>query len=174
MDFCGFCDMRIATAFLNTLHMAVAVAMELIEAQKWGNRNYVTEPPVLLLLVIGISGLGLFGSLHFAKIPLILSSISLCFLWYMYLVDLHVFGCLLVMLILYAQVALADEIHSGIMAEDTYANEEYIDQDGRKAIETVHGLSVDIKETAVEFAEEVVIEVKRQTSSPQLPSVQAC
>jgi len=151
--------------------MAVAIVMELIEATKWANRNYWNEPPILLLLVIGISGLGLFGALHFTTPPLVLSTICMCFLWYMYLVDLHMFGLVLLLMIIFAQIVLADEIRRGVMSEDRYAMEEYIDEDGRnaiesgqKAIETVHGLSVDIGETAAEFAEEVVIEVKRQSS----------
>lgn len=166
MNFCGICDMRIATLFLNAAHIVVAIIAEVIEATKWGNRNYLVEPPVLLLLVLGISGLGTFGALHFAEIPLFVSSICLCFLWYMYLVDLHLLGLVLVPMILFAQAVLAKEIRHGVMNEDTYAMEEYLymDSDGRKMIETVHSLSVDIGETAAEFAEEVVIEVKRKSS----------
>jgi hypothetical protein len=53
----------------------------------------------------------------------------------------------------------------GIMTNETYANvEEYIDKDGRFAIKTVHSLSVDIGETAVEFAGEVANAVERQSS----------
>jgi len=74
-SFCCLCDMRIAVALLNTLHLAVAVSQELIEASKWGNRNYAEEPPLLLFFAIGISGTGLLGALHFLKTPLILSSI---------------------------------------------------------------------------------------------------
>ena len=163
-SFCYLCDMRIATALLNTIHMAVAVGMELVEASKWGNRNYTEEPPVLLLMAIGTSAMGLLGALHFLKTPLILSSIFLCFLWYLYLVNVHMFRAILVMMIVFAQLVLADEIRRGIMHESTYQYEEYIEPDGRKVIETVHGLSVDVGETMAEFAEEVKIEVRRQSS----------
>lgn len=167
MNFCGICDMRIATLFLNTVHIVVAIIAELIEATKWGNRNYLTQPPVLLLLVIGISGVGTFGALHFKEIALIGSSICLCVMWYMYLVDLHFLGLVLVPMIIFAQAVLANEIRRGVMSEDTYAIEEYLymDSDGRKMIEAVHGLSIDIGETATEFAEEVVIEIKRKSSA---------
>lgn len=156
MTFCGCCDMRLAAVLLNTLHLAVAVGMEIIEAGKWGNRNYQKEPPVLLLLVIGISGLGLFGALHFSIALLVLSSMSFCFLLYMYLVEFHLFSMVLAIMILSAQIVLADEIRRGVMNKDTYDTEQYMNKKGRKVMETVHGLSVDIGETATEFAEEVV------------------
>lgn len=156
--------MRIATVLLNTLHMAVAVAIEIVEARKWGNRNYSNEPPVFLLLAIGISGLGLFGALHFSIAPLVLSSICLCFLSYMYLVEFYVFSIVLAITILSVQIAFTDEIRRGVMSKETYEREEYMTKHGRKVIEKVHRLSVDIGETATEFAEEVVIEVKRKAS----------
>mmetsp|Transcript_21952 Transcript_21952/g.52249 ORF Transcript_21952/g.52249 Transcript_21952/m.52249 type:complete len:94 (+) Transcript_21952:934-1215(+) len=74
------------------------------------------------------------------------------------------FRLVLVMMIVYAQLVLADEIRRGIMHEDTYQYEEYMEPDGRKVIENVHGLSVDVGETVAEFAEQVKIEVERQSS----------
>ena len=54
MTFLGFCDYRIATVLLNVLHMVLTLILELCEALEW-NRNYIEEPPVLTLLVIGTS-----------------------------------------------------------------------------------------------------------------------
>ena len=156
--------MRIATLTLNILHMTLALILEVFEAFQWANRNYLEEPPVLVLLVIGSSGFGAFGALHFDSIPIYISSIGLVFLSYIYFVDWHIFGMALICFILFAQVVFLIEMRCGIMTEETYAMEEYIDRDGRIALETVHSLSVDIGETAVEFVEEVVIAVERQSS----------
>ena len=54
MTFLGFCDYRIATVLLNVLHMVLTLILEICEALEW-NRNYIEEPPVLTLLVIGTS-----------------------------------------------------------------------------------------------------------------------
>jgi len=164
--------MRIATVLLNVLHMILSIILELFEALQWGNRNYLEEPPALMLLVIAISGLGVFGALYFAIIPIYLSSIGMCLLWYLYLIEQHIFGMILICFILFAHVVFVIEMKRGIMTKDTYAMEEYIDQDGRIALETAHSLSVDIGETAVEFAEEVVIAVERQSSGVKIVSNQ--
>ena len=162
-NFCGVCDMRIAVALLSTLHILVAIVMELIEASKY---SFSGQIPVLLLTVVAISGMGLFGALHFFKIPLILSSISLFLLGGLYLSEWHLIGLTLAVILFIAQVILTIEIHDGIMTPETYHREEYITPEGRKMMETAHGLSVDIGETANEFAEEVVVEFKRQSSQP--------
>lgn len=114
----------------------------------------------MLFLVMVASGLGLFGALHFVSCSLVLSTCCFCLLWYMYLIEMHIFGLLLISLIMFAQLVLADEMRRGVMSEENYLMEEFIDPDGRKVIEGVHSLSIDIGETAIEFAQEV----KRQSS----------
>jgi hypothetical protein len=52
MTFLGFCDYRIATVLLNVLHMVLALVLEICEAIEW-DRNYLEEPPVITLLVVG-------------------------------------------------------------------------------------------------------------------------
>jgi hypothetical protein len=107
-------------------------------------------------LKIASSGLGVFGALHFESIPMYISSFVLIFLWYLYLIERHIFGLVLICFILFVHVVFVLEIKYGIMTKETYADgEEYIDKDGRFAIEAAHSLSVDIGETAVEFAGEV-------------------
>lgn len=164
MTFCGCCDMRIATSFLNVLHMVVALAGEIIDASRQWNKNYLQEPPLLLFMVIGVSSLGLLGALHFSRYLLHFSSLCMSILVYLYLIEAHILGLFMVPTVLFAQCVLADEIRRGVMSEDTYLMEEYIDEDGRKVIQTVQQLSGDVKETAAEFAEEVVIEIKRVSS----------
>lgn len=114
---------------------------------------------------IASSGLGVFGALHFESIPMYISSFVLMLLWYLYLVERHIFGLVLICFILFVHVVFVLEMNYGIMTKETYADvEEYIDKDGRFAIATVHSLSVDIGETAVEFAGEVANAVERQSS----------
>ena len=156
--------MRIAAVLLNFFHVVLVIIFELFEAFQWGNRNYFEEPPVFLFLAIGISGLGAFGALHFEPCPIYLSSIGLCFMWYMYVVESHIFELVLISFVLFAQVVLAIEMICGIMTPGTYAMEGYMDRDGRKVLEKVHGLSVDIGETAAEFAEEVSTALERKAS----------
>ncbi len=141
---CGFCDMRIASSLLNIVHMIGAIVRELIEASKWGNRNYFHDPPVLLLLAIGISGLGLVGSLRFSNFHLIVSSVCLPFLCYLYVGESYVFLMGIVIALFFAQVGLASEIGRGIMSEETYVREEYIDESGKVMYNTVHDKAIEI------------------------------
>jgi len=147
--------MRIAAVLLNFFHVVLVIVLELSEAFQWGNRNYFEDPPIFVFLAIGISGLGAFGALYFKPCPIYLSSIGLCFLWYMHVVESHIFELMLISFLLCVQIILAIEMMCGIMTPGTYAMEGYMDRDGRKVIKKIHGLSVDIGETAVEFAEEV-------------------
>mmetsp|Transcript_11325 Transcript_11325/g.26680 ORF Transcript_11325/g.26680 Transcript_11325/m.26680 type:complete len:289 (+) Transcript_11325:60-926(+) len=164
MTFCGLCDNRIATVLLNSIHMIVAIVMELRQALEWGNRNYRQEPPILLLLVLVFSFLGMFGGLQFDNRAIVVSTIGLCALCWVYFIEMYVFGLILICFIVFVQVILAMEIRRGIMTRETYATEQYIDRDGRKAIQKVHGLSVEIGETAKEFKHEVKIAYKKKKS----------
>jgi len=163
MTFLGFCDYRIAAVLLNILHMVLSLILEICEAVEW-DRNSFEEPPVLTMCVCIFSGMGVYGALHFSKVAMYISSIGLIFLWYIYLLEQHVFGLTLICFIIFVHVVFILEMTYGIMTKETYATEEYIDKDGRIAIETAHSLSVDIGGTAVEFAGEVANEVDRQSS----------
>eukprot|EP00531_Pseudo-nitzschia_arenysensis_P007807 CAMPEP_0116126772 /NCGR_PEP_ID=MMETSP0329-20121206/6502_1 /TAXON_ID=697910 /ORGANISM="Pseudo-nitzschia arenysensis, Strain B593" /LENGTH=244 /DNA_ID=CAMNT_0003620861 /DNA_START=27 /DNA_END=761 /DNA_ORIENTATION=- len=148
---CGYCDMRIATSLLNIVHMIGAIARELIEASKWGNRNYFYDPPVLLLLAIGISGLGLVGSLRFSNFHLIVSSFCLPFLCYLYVGESYMFLMAIAIMLFFAQIGLASEIRRGIMSEETYAREEYIDESGKVMYTTVQDKATEITDAACDI-----------------------
>lgn len=145
---CGFCDMRIASSLLNILHMIGAIIRELVEASKWGNRNYFHDPPVLLILAIMISGLGLVGSLRFSNSFLLLSSASLPFLCYLYVGETYLFLMAIVIMLFFAQIGLASEIARGIMNEDNYAREEYIDESGKVMYTTVTEKATELGDVA--------------------------
>ncbi len=145
---CGFCDMRIASSLLNILHMIGAILRELVEASKWGNRNYFHDPPVLLILAIMISGLGLAGSLRFSNSFLILSSVCLPFLCYLYVGETYMFLLAIVITLFCAQIGLASEIARGIMNEDNYAREEYIDESGKIMYTTVTEKATELGDVA--------------------------
>ena len=145
---CGFCDMRIASSLLNILHMIGAIMRELIEASKWGNRNYFHDPPVLLILAIMISGLGLVGSLRFSNSFLILSSVCLPFLCYLYVGETYLFLLAIVIMLFCAQIGLASEIARGIMNDDNYAREEYIDESGKVMYTTVTEKATELGDAA--------------------------
>lgn len=149
--FCGYCDMRIAAALFSILHMVVAIIKEMIEASKWANRNYFKEPPILLLMAIAISSIGLNGAIRFERFPLVLSSILLAFLCFLYVGEMYYVALVTGVLQFFAQIALADEIRRGIMSEESYAKEEYIDESGRAVYMTVREKATEIGEAAADM-----------------------
>lgn len=149
--FCGCCDMRIATCVLNISHMIVALITEIIEALKWGNRNYLKEPPVLLFLGILISCVGLSGAIRFSKNTLLASSGLFTILCFFYAGEMDYAALGIALAVFFAQLYLADEIHRGIMTPETYEQEEYIDDSGKAVYLTVREKAVEIGEAAAEI-----------------------
>ena len=143
--------MRIATCMLNIAHMIAALITEMIEALKWGNRNYLKEPPILLVLGILISCVGLSGAIRFAKKPLLASSAMFTILCFFYASEMDYLALAAALLAFFAQLYLVDEIHRGIMTPETYDQEEYIDESGKAVYLTVREKAVEIGEAASEI-----------------------
>ena len=133
--------MRIAAVLLNTLHMILAIILDIFEAVDssmsfgWDGRGFLEETPVLMLLACVFSGLGIFGSLRFERYAMYLSTAGLCFLWYLYLSEVHIIGLAVICCIVFVHVIFIMEMRMGIMTKDTYQQEEYIDQQKRRYID---------------------------------------
>ena len=149
--YCGWCDMRIATCLLNISHVIVALITEMIERMTWGNRNYLKEPPILLILGILVSAVGLGGAIRFSKNALLASSAMFTILCFFYAGEMDYGALAIALAVFFAQLYLADEIHRGIMTPETYEQEEYIDESGKAVYLTIREKASEIGEAADEL-----------------------
>mmetsp|Transcript_14651 Transcript_14651/g.23754 ORF Transcript_14651/g.23754 Transcript_14651/m.23754 type:complete len:229 (+) Transcript_14651:34-720(+) len=158
--FCGCLDTRAATVILNFIHILFSVLLEVLE---WIRVRGIEEPPVLCLLAAINSGLAIFGAMNFSIVAIVISFLGHLFLFYLYFTETHVFGMVFLCLTMSAQVAFGRELRRGIMSKETYADVEYIMEEGREVIVSAHSFASEISETATNFVHQV-----RQHSSQNI------
>jgi hypothetical protein len=156
--FCWFCDMRIATILLNVLHMIFSTFLELFEMT---GRFLVSEPPLLYILCLVFSGLGVFGALHFNMTAVFTATLGLIFLFVLYLSEEHVFGLVLLVMIVYSHFVFMVEIKRGIMTHANYEQHQYMDEMGQEALQKAHSFASDVGDAT----KDVVVEVTRTASN---------
>jgi hypothetical protein len=142
--FCWFCDMRIASVMLNMVHLIFSTLLEVMEMT---HSFQVSEPPVMWVLAVIFSGLGVFGAIHFHWTAMFCSSLGLICLFVLYLSEEHIFGLILLGLILYCHVVFICEMKRGIMTKEHYADHQYMDEMGQEALQKAHSYASDVGET---------------------------
>ncbi len=154
--------MRIATVLLNILHLIFSTLLEMCEVFQ---SFQVSEPHLLYFMAVIFSGLGVFGALNFHLIAVFVSTLGLAVLFILYLAEAHLFGLMILICILLCHICFIYEMRRGIMTRENYANAEYIQDEGREVLETVHSYASEIGETTKDVANEVAQEVHRSAST---------
>jgi hypothetical protein len=144
---CKCCDMRIATVLLDLVHVVFSVLLEIL----YNAGDIVDEPPMMCFLALIFSGLGVFGGLNFNVTAMYFSTLGLVLLFFLYLREIHVFGLVLVCGCLFSHSILIYELRTGILTKENYGSREYINDTGRRAMETAHSYASDAAETTKEF-----------------------
>ncbi|KAG7365778.1 hypothetical protein IV203_028448 [Nitzschia inconspicua] len=150
--FCWFCDMRIATILLNVLHMIFSLLLELFEMV---HRFYVSEPPLLCLMAIIFSGLGVVGALHFNLTAMFVSTLGLIGLLVLYLSEDHMIGLVLLATIFYCHIFFICEMKKGIMTPQNYDQHRYMDEMGEEVLQRAHSYASDVGETTKEVVQDL-------------------
>lgn len=171
--FCGVCDMRVATVLLNAMHIIFTILLEVVDALSWDHKDF----HLLAVFAVVLSGLSIFGALNFNFLAMFLSTLGVLVLFFGYLFESHVFGLAMVATILYCQFVLTYEIHSGIMTREKYFEEEFINEEGRQALETTHSMAREVSEVVSPvvrqvsgvFTGEVPLEMTRSSTEKSIP-----
>jgi hypothetical protein len=146
---CNFCDMRIATVLLNVLHLGFSTLLEILYIST--NNWMIDEPPMLCLLAVVFSGLGVFGGLHFNLMAMYTSTVGLVMLFFMYLKEVHIFGLGLVCGCIFVHTIFIHELRQGVLTKDNYTEKEYIDETGRDVIQSARSFASDAADTTKEL-----------------------
>jgi hypothetical protein len=76
-------------------------------------------------------------------------------LFTLYLSELHVFGLIMVVLILFCQVVFILEMRKGIMTRANYEENAYIQEEGREALDAAKSFGKDLKQSSREIVRSV-------------------
>jgi hypothetical protein len=150
--FCWYCDTRIGTILLNILHLIFSVFVTILELFHYAA---FSEPPVLCILAIIFSGLGILGATAFNLTAIFLATCGMICLFTLYLSELHVFGLIMVVLILFCQVVFILEMRKGIMTRANYEENAYIQEEGREALDAAKSFGKDLKQSSREIVRSV-------------------
>ena len=150
--FCWYCDTRVGTILLNTLHLLFSIFIQILELFSFGS---FSEPPLLCIFAVIFSGLGILGGWKFNLTAIFLSTCGMICLFTLYLSEFHVFGLIMVVCIVFCQVVFIFEMHKGIMTPQNYEKNGYIQEEGREALDAAQEFGKDLHESSRELVRSV-------------------
>ena len=136
MTFCGICDFRIATLFVNGLNLAMIFVGILVAAI----RGPLFFKSIIGALAIGLpgivlSGLGIYGAKTFELWAMYLASAGFFVFLILDGILMNWLGLAVTFIVLVPHVILTYEIRNGIMTKDNYENEEFLIPAGRDLVD---------------------------------------
>jgi hypothetical protein len=144
--FLGICDMRMATIYLNALHIFSILLILLFQLFGWAAQGGYVAAGVGILL----SALSIYGTVNFSYGFLFVTTIGLIGLTILYMSAIKIFCFLLGLLLLYAQCFLVYEMRRGIMTRERYeaGTEQFITEEGRVVVETTNRIAAEVVESS--------------------------
>lgn len=131
--FSRICDMRIGTLAANTLNIILRIVLLCLEVA-WGKTYPISTDYCAIIL----SAVAIFGALNYEHLPVGLAALGLaCIAIIHVLWGAAWYGIIYDILVLYPTSVLTVEIYKGIITEDTYKREEYLQPEIREQWEIV-------------------------------------
>ena len=139
MRFCGVCDMRIATIFVNGFHIALILFGILVMGIK-DNMFFKAMGSAFAAGLPGLvlSGVGLYGAKTFDIRAMYLAVAGFAVILLVDAIMWQWVGFIITSIVLFPHTVLTMEMRNGIITKETYHDQQYISPEGMEFVERAH------------------------------------